>query len=82
MYHEFIYNFYEFLKYLLSCPFIGFALYIVIFEFYKSFSLSNENYYKSMSKKRKIKCWLYLSVLSFIVAMLIRTFSSCSIAVR
>jgi hypothetical protein len=64
----------EFLKSILSplyllTPFLGFGLMQCLFELFDSIGIK-------VKKDRKGKCWFYTSALVFLLAVLIRIFSS------
>ncbi len=67
-------NLYGFLKFLLICPLAGWMMTIVLFEVLKNLQ-GNSKHYETISKSRKIRCWLYLSLFAACVGLLIQSFS-------
>jgi len=67
-------NLIGFLKYLLICPLAGFMMTVALLKTIEALQISPLKY-KTITFKRKVQCWVYLSIFAATIALLVRSFS-------
>jgi hypothetical protein len=71
---ELYFNLLGLLKYLLICPLAGFIMTVCLLKTLEALQIFPIAW-KTTTLKTKTQCWVYLSILAAVIALLVRSFS-------